>query len=657
MMSSLFSGVSGLRNHQVKMNVIGNNISNVNTIGFKGGRVTFQEALIQTLKGAGRPSAISGGTNPVQIGLGMQVAAIDTLHQQGGLETTGQITDLAIQGSGFFVLSDGHGEYYTRSGAFGFDAESYLVDPASGMKVQGRMADGEGNIPAVSTIGDINLPFGQQDPANPTTTISLANNLDSSATDARILSFEAGTTNIDQVTGIAVDGAGGRHNVQITNSNPGYNPGGQAVRSTFDPTALAGVANLYGSMTENTTLGDLGVTDFSGFTITVDGLTTTTLEGYDANTRVSEVVDDLNQISGVDAELVANGVGNFEVKLTRSFAGDNASFNITSSNGAVGNVLNRMFGLDGAGIASVGGLDHTFQILDTFTPTGKASEAAIELDVLVNAVTGLAEGIGELGEGGVTIKTSNPDGLATGTLEIETAPTQHSTSITSYDSQGGRHTVIVTFTKTTTDNLWDWQVTLPGEELLLEGSTGTVRFNTDGSLLTFQYNGGANSLRFDPGNGAETVEINFQAGDTAAFNGLTGFASPFTTSAIYQDGYGMGILEKISIDQAGTITGIFSNGISRTLAQIIVADFNNKGGLLRTGNSMFQVSANSGSAIHGVAGETVAGTISSGALESSNVDIAQEFTSMITAQRGFQANARIITTSDNMLDELVNLKR
>ena len=112
MMSSLFSGVSGLRNHQVQMNVIGNNIANVNTIGFKGGRVTFQEALVQTMKGAGRPSAISGGTNPVQIGLGMTVAAIDTFFQQGGLETTGQITDLAIQGSGFFVLNNGKGDFY-----------------------------------------------------------------------------------------------------------------------------------------------------------------------------------------------------------------------------------------------------------------------------------------------------------------------------------------------------------------------------------------------------------------------------------------------------------------------------------------------------------------------------------------------------------------
>ena len=107
MMASLFAGVSGLKNHQTKMNVVGDNIANVNTIGFKMGRVTFQEALVQTLRGAGRPSTTRGGSNPLQLGLGMSLASVDNLFIQGGLETTGQTTDLAIQGTGFFVLSDG----------------------------------------------------------------------------------------------------------------------------------------------------------------------------------------------------------------------------------------------------------------------------------------------------------------------------------------------------------------------------------------------------------------------------------------------------------------------------------------------------------------------------------------------------------------------
>ena len=128
-------------------------------------------------------------------------------------------------------------------------------------------------------------------------------------------------------------------------------------------------------------------------------------------------------------------------------------------------------------------------------------------------------------------------------------------------------------------------------------------------------------------------------------------------SFVGQDGYGLGILEKIAIDQSGYISGIFSNGITRVLAQIMLADFTNQAGLRKVGKSMYQPTANSGSALTGVAGETISAQLFSGALESSSVDIAQEFTGMITAQRGFQANSRIITTSDQMLDELVNIKR
>ncbi|MBU2626342.1 MAG: flagellar hook-basal body complex protein, partial [candidate division Zixibacteria bacterium] len=136
MLSSLFSGASGLQNHVVRMDVIGNNIANINTTGFKRSRTTFQEALIQTLRGAGRPSAITGGTNPIQRGLGMTVASIDNIFTQGGLETSGQITDLAIQGAGFFILSDGNQDFYSRAGSFGFDANSDMVNTANGLYVQ-----------------------------------------------------------------------------------------------------------------------------------------------------------------------------------------------------------------------------------------------------------------------------------------------------------------------------------------------------------------------------------------------------------------------------------------------------------------------------------------------------------------------------------------
>ena len=141
MMRSLYSGVSGLQNHQTRMDVIGNNISNVNTTGFKRGRVNFQDMLSQQMSGAAKPTESVGGVNPKEVGLGMTVASIDTIHTQGSLQTTGVQTDLAIQGNGFFVLKNGDKTYFTRAGNFGIDNQGTLVNPANGLRVQGWMAE------------------------------------------------------------------------------------------------------------------------------------------------------------------------------------------------------------------------------------------------------------------------------------------------------------------------------------------------------------------------------------------------------------------------------------------------------------------------------------------------------------------------------------
>ena len=657
MMASLFAGVSGLRNNLVKMNVIGNNIANVNTIGFKAGRVTFQEALVQTYKAAGRPSAISGGTNPVQLGLGMQVSTIDNMFQQGGLETTGQITDLAIQGSGFFVLSDGTGRYYTRAGSFGFDANSTLVDPATGMFVQGRMADSDGNVSSSMPIGNIVMPFGQQDPAQETSRISMGNNLNSAASDSLATLQNAGTTGIDYVLGTALNGAGGTHTLTIT--------GSQATNSTFTGVNAAtdGTGAPIGPLSATMRLGDLGITDFSGFTLNLDnGTRTESIVGLTADSTVGDLVSKIDQISGVKAELIGG-----EISLTRDKAGSGLDFNIESSassvsvdpvSGAVtGNIVGVIFGVaDGATFLANNGTDHTFVCNDVFTPTDGDALAPVSLDIVVDETTGLATGIDGLGGGGVEA-TSRISGLSAGTAIITTADTVHSTSITVYDSLGGKHILTIDFTKTINLNEWNWTTSFGGNESITGGGSGTVEFSSDGSLLSFAYNGGATSLTYDPNNGASAGDITLDVGSVGQFDGLTGFASPHTATMLNQDGHGLGILDKISIDKVGNIIGIFTNGVSRVLAQIILADFNNQAGLLKAGRSLFQASANSGEPIEGIAGETISGVISSGALEASAVDIASEFTNMITAQRGFQANARIITTSDNMLDELVNMKR
>ncbi|MEP6729858.1 MAG: flagellar hook protein FlgE [bacterium] len=442
MLRSLFSGVSGLRNHQTRMDVIGNNISNVNTVGFKAGRVTFKEGFAQLVQGASRPPGSLGGINPIQVGLGSEIGSIDTLFSQGNIETTGIPTDLALQGDSFFVVSKGAQKFYTRSGNFQVDANGKLVSPTNGFVVQGRMA-----INGVFQTGltDIQLPFGQQTAAKPTTRTGFAGNLDASAT-----AFDKG------------------------------------VAATLDP-----------------------------------------------------------------------------------------------------------------------------------------------LDPVQRALP-------------------------------QNASSFRDSSITVYDSLGTKQELKVVMWKTG-QNTWDWQVNPAG--LAITGAvteiagTHPFTFNANGTLDTTGFV--APQISFVPSDGASPVVVTIDptGGSLGAGSGVTQFAGANNALLRDQDGYAAGALSTFSIDRAGIISGAFTNGTTVALGQISLADFNNPGGLVRSGDNMYTESGNSGNAVLGYALEGAQAEITSGALEMSNVDLAQEFTSMIIAQRGFQANGKVITTSDQMLQELVALKQ
>ena len=178
MMRSLFAGVSGLKSHQTRMDVIGNNISNINTVGFKSSRVTFSDMLSQTQTGASSPATSLGGTNPKQIGLGAAVASIDLIFNDGSPQATGKNTDVALSGNGLFVLKSGNQYYYTRDGAFEFDAEGNYVLPGSGYYVQGWNAvDGSLNTNATPT--NIIVPAGKTMAATSTSSINFTGNLNS----------------------------------------------------------------------------------------------------------------------------------------------------------------------------------------------------------------------------------------------------------------------------------------------------------------------------------------------------------------------------------------------------------------------------------------------------------------------------------------------
>ncbi|MBQ3434260.1 MAG: flagellar hook-basal body complex protein, partial [Selenomonadaceae bacterium] len=209
MMRSLFSGVSGLKVHQTRMDVIGNNIANVNTIGFKSSRTTFSDMLSQVQRSASAPTDGRGGTNPRQIGLGVDVESIDLVFTDSSPQQTGKNTDLALSGNGLFVLRDGNQAFYTRNGAFMFDESGYYVMPGNGLRVQGWNASDDGVINTNGTATDIIVPVGKTMEATATSTIDYTGNLNKESLLISSISYVTATG----VTAADVMTAGGEHNV------------------------------------------------------------------------------------------------------------------------------------------------------------------------------------------------------------------------------------------------------------------------------------------------------------------------------------------------------------------------------------------------------------------------------------------------------------
>lgn len=423
MIRSMFSAVSGLRNHQTMMDVVGNNISNVNTTGFKSSTTVFQDVLSQVLRGAGAATANAGGTNPATIGLGSRVAGITTNFSQGALQLTGRATDFAIQGDGFFVVNQGGNLLYTRAGSISADALGRLVTQ-DGAFLQGWQADATGNVNPNSPIGNVVIPVGDIIAPVQTSTMRLGGNLPADA--------EVGD--------------------MIANSELVYDSQGNAVTVRFE-------------------------------------FTKTAADTWEAVYRY----------------------------------------------------------VDAAGVAQ---------------PTPPAAGSAI---------TG-------------------------GTL--------------TFDASG--------------ELTSGFTLTIPG---------GTIP-------------------GFAPGE-----DIDLSLGAAGASNRLTQFGSMSTLGILDQDGSAAGTLQSFTVGQDGTILGAYSNGRNRAIGQIALATFNNPEGLEKMGGSNYRPTINSGLAQLGVAGQGGRGLISVGTLEMSNVDLAAEFTNLIVAQRGFQANSRVVTTSDELLQEVVNLKR
>lgn len=471
MLRSLYSGVSGLQNHQTRMDVVGNNISNVNTIGFKKGRVNFKDLISQSQQGASAPNERIGGVNPQQVGLGVAISTIDTIHTQGALQNTGIKTDLAIQGDGFFILKNGAKQYYTRSGAFGVDSEGTLVNPSNGFKVAGWQAvkneQGEPVINNSGAIGDIRIPIGQKDDAKSTSEVNVASNLNKNTPIVGDPNNAQQTRDGSWVVSYPIfDEFGNTHNLQITYTKVQNN--GQETPNQWN----AAVA-------------------------IIDPITGQPIEGTAVN------------VGGQD-----NGGGDTNVAVT--FANDG-----------------------------------------TLASVGNAAGGASNQGMLSASIT-------------FPVPNSAPD--ADGNPQTQTFN-------------------------------------------LVFGTVGSTEDST------------------------------------------TQFASDSSNKVYKQNGNGMGYLTDFRIDNSGTITGVYSNGKTKSIGQIGMASFTNPAGLEKSGETNFVETNNSGIANISPSGIAGKGTMQAGVLEMSNVDLAEQFTDMIVAQRGFQASGKTISTSDQILQELLQLKR
>ncbi|MBD3179648.1 MAG: flagellar hook-basal body complex protein [Candidatus Latescibacteria bacterium] len=673
MLRSLFSGVTGLANHQMKLDVIGNNIANVNTVGFKSSDLTFREMLTQTIKGASRPSGGGpGGTNPQQIGLGSSVGSIKSDFSQGNMQITGIMTDMAIEGEGFFTLSDGETQYYTRDGSFSIDGAGNLVNPSNGFKVQGVLANDQGEIQHGRRLEDIVIPTSLVLPARATSEVQITGNLDASSdargTITRSNSFYAAPDSTDTLLSLrsqsGID-AGIREGDVISIS---ATIDGNDIESEFTVSAGSTLQDLMSSIQTSLRSEDPGVT-----------LSLLSTGEIQVQAGASDINELSVQISGntvfnsafsndVVIEAGSTGLTNDQLRIP---AGSDALLSeMYDSSGSPLNITDDIVISGDVGGSAIDSSTVTFDpatttmgdLLDGIREAFNITFGSVELDssgrVVINGDVGGNFSITSVDIAQTGGSTTSMNSVFQFT-DIQEARNAESYTVSSmvYDSLGNTHDLVFSFEKLYGQNAWTWEASMDGVETIVSGGSGTVQFGDDGLLSSFSFDGSDNQLVIDPGNGAQAMNIEIDPGEIGSPEGLIQFNRAFSINSEDMDGQALGTLESMSIDRTGVINGQFSNGSNRDLAQIAMSDFNNPGGLSRVGENMYIESPNSGQPRNVFAGANARGVITPGELEMSNVDLAGEFTEMITAQRGFQANARIISVGDQMLNELVNLKK
>lgn len=654
MLRSLTSGVSGVQAHQTLLDVVGDNIANVNTTGFKKSSVQFTEVMSQTLNSATSPGTETGGTNPSQVGLGVSVGGVAVDPTQGNTEYTGGKSDMAISGDGFFIVENGSEYLYSRAGNFVLDGNGDLVQNGTAYRLQGyEMTEdplNPGEMVTSTELSDLNIPVGQKLPAQATSTVGFKCNLDGRVDTVLPMGFNANDTTTSGIIG-------DREYSAITFAEGTAADAGDFLNVTFTPAdgsapvtvsmALTGVNSTSG-LPE---LGDATV-DSDGAAIDLDGdaSTTETLQ-FDRETGTLSLVSDDGTAISTAWSCELGGAMNYDVVAV----GDESFLVEFNDMEPSGNRQMVLWGLDSAaGSVNPGGMSRKAADL-TVNNDGTFAEATAEFaDVgSDNKTLALANNAADTG---VSLMEGT---TGIGSYELETASI-HDTTFEIYDSQGNPHSLKVSFEKVD-NNQWRYRVSLPDESGMALGGaqTGLINFTADGEVISSNLDSVLNVNFGIQGTEDSAITLDFtgQTLGTDAIDAVTQFGSAFTTKEYYQDGYDMGILNDYSIGSDGVIRGIYDNGEKQDLFTVALAIFANSTGLEKVGSGAYQDTANSGSPQILKPQEGGAGSIVGNSLEASNVDLTEEFTNLIRAQRGFQASARVITTSDEILEELMALKR
>lgn len=547
MVRSMYAGVAGMKANQTRMDVIGNNIANANTYGFKSSRATFRDMYYQQIRGASGGSATRGGTNPSMVGYGSQIASIDLLMTRSSFTSTGNPLDVAIAGEGFLQVMDPDGNiYYTKAGMLD-------IDPATG-----ALIDSNGNFV-----------------------------LGTSATDGKLDSTEPGSNKI-LIQVAPVQASVGKVETEISGK-----------KLTITSTNQNKSANVSFTFTKTTELPD-----GKDVVAIMDGTSSAINIQINANSSFASMADLQKAINNAITE--ANG---------GAHAGGDFVFSMQPDPFADGP-------LTGAQIIDTATADYDGGSIDLVAPGTDVSADGSFLGGFKIVETGLRFS----GEGDVSVEvtdSADPEGY---NVTVTTAGGATYTGFISQEradiSSGSGQVLLKNASGDANDTI-----------TLSYPNTTDIEANLNNNVTIGTATASQPSKELGWGKGTFT---------------LTG-GTEFTEQDV-------GNLTGISIGADGTIMGTSAAGL-QVLGRIDLATFANSEGLMQSGNSYFTATSNSGDAELAIAGENGTGGLRNSALEMSNVDLSQEFSDMITTQRGFQACSRLITVSDTMLEELINLKR